>query len=99
VIGIHYKKADWDNRAFQLWQIAKQFHNVASDIAADLTKFKEAAAIKSAVPEFSDDDIADLIAGVQAADALRAVAEGDSSPETVAKANTFAALVGKFGGA
>ena len=99
MVGIHYTKADWNNRAYQLRQIYLQFCELAEQMAAEVAPYD--AAGLAALTGFTTQEATDLISGVNVADKLRQVSIVNGTPDAglCATASQAQVALGKFGGA
>ena len=102
MIGRHYTKADWDNRAFALKQAYDNFCALAQQMAADVAPYTAAALVTRVNdPGFQNQEAVDLISGINVADTLRQLSLVNGTPAQ-AQANTASqasVALGKFGGA
>lgn len=105
MVGRHYTKADWDNRAYALKQAYDNFCQLAQQMAADIAPYSNAQLVARVNdPNFTTQDATDLMSGIGVADAIRQHTQRNAATLVLNDAQAITASQGyvaltKFGGA
>lgn len=96
-VGVHFTKADWNNKAYTLYSRYKEFCALAAELSATLAPLSDQNVIDAT--GFTAGEVADLKSGCNVANALKLLSEGSTDGTVLTQSRQVSSLVGKFGGA